>query len=82
MAMVLQIAGVRIATGNEGMLNTLAGKPYSVGYVGISYRDAIKHAGLGTAALKIRTASFCCRRPRASAPASRRSIRAPRRISD
>lgn len=46
------VAGERTATGNDGMVKALAATPYSVGYVGISFRDAIKSAGLGTAMVK------------------------------
>jgi phosphate transport system substrate-binding protein len=53
-----EVPGARVATGNEGMLKTLADTPYSVGYVGISYRDAIKTAGLGAAALKNQNGKF------------------------
>ena len=53
-----EVPGARTATGNEGMIKTLADTPYSVGYVGISYRDEIKKAGLGTAALKNQSGKF------------------------
>jgi phosphate transport system substrate-binding protein len=53
-----EVPGARIATGNEGMIKTIAETPYSVGYVGISYRDQIKKAGLGTAPLKNQSGKF------------------------
>jgi phosphate transport system substrate-binding protein len=53
-----EVPGARIATSNEGMIKTLADTPYSVGYVGISYHDEIKKAGLGTAALKNQSGKF------------------------
>jgi phosphate transport system substrate-binding protein len=51
-------AGGKTATGNEGMVETLAATPYSVGYAGISFRDAIAKAGLGTAQLKNQNGKF------------------------
>src|SRR5262249_30916776 len=38
----------KAANGNDGMIQVLAGTPYSIGYVGISFRDAVAKAGLGT----------------------------------
>jgi phosphate transport system substrate-binding protein len=46
------VPGGLAATGNLGMLDVLKATPYSVGYVGIPFADAIAEAGLGTAALK------------------------------
>ncbi|MGC1411304.1 MAG: phosphate ABC transporter substrate-binding protein PstS [Acetobacteraceae bacterium] len=45
------VAGEKTVSGNEAMVQALAATPYSVGYVGVSYRDAIAKAGLGTAPL-------------------------------
>ena len=57
-----RLAGVWLArkppTGNEGMVETLAATPYSIGYVGISFRDAIAKAGLGTAPLRNQNGKF------------------------
>jgi phosphate transport system substrate-binding protein len=53
-----EVPGGRSATGNDGMIKTLADTPYSVGYVGICYRDEIKKAGLGSAALKNQSGKF------------------------
>jgi phosphate transport system substrate-binding protein len=52
------VAGERTASGNDGMVQTIAATPYSVGYVGISFRDAIAKAGLGTAMLKNQSDKF------------------------
>lgn len=52
------VAGEKTATGNEGMVATLASTPYSIGYVGISFRGAIAEAGLGTAPLKNQSGKF------------------------
>jgi phosphate transport system substrate-binding protein len=53
-----EVAGEKTATGNEGMVQALAATPYSVGYVGVSFRDAIAKAGLGTAPLKNQSGKF------------------------
>jgi phosphate transport system substrate-binding protein len=52
------VAGERTATSNDEMVKTLAATPYSVAYVGISFRDAIAKAGLGTAMLKNQNSKF------------------------
>jgi phosphate transport system substrate-binding protein len=52
------VAGEKTATGNEGMAQTLAATPYSVGYVGISFRDLVEKTELGTAALKNQNGRF------------------------
>ena len=52
------VAGERTATGNEGMVETVGGTPYSVGYIGISFTDAIAKAGLGTAQLENQNGKF------------------------
>jgi phosphate transport system substrate-binding protein len=52
------VAGEQTATGNDGMVQTIAATPYSVGYVGVSFREAIAKAGLGTAMLKNQDGKF------------------------
>ncbi len=52
------IAGARTASGNDGMVKTLAATPYSVGYVGISFADAIAKAKLGVAMLRNQEGQF------------------------
>jgi phosphate transport system substrate-binding protein len=52
------VAGEQTAAGNDGIVKTLASTPYSVAYVGISFRDAIAKAGLGTAQLKSQGGKF------------------------
>ncbi|MFZ3237121.1 MAG: phosphate ABC transporter substrate-binding protein PstS [Stellaceae bacterium] len=52
------VAGERTATGNDGMVKALAATPNSVGYAGVSFRDAIKTAGLGTALVKNQNGKF------------------------
>ncbi|HUN40590.1 MAG TPA: phosphate ABC transporter substrate-binding protein PstS [Acetobacteraceae bacterium] len=52
------VDGERTATGNEGMVQALAGTPYTIGYVGISFHGAIAKAGLGTAMVKNQAGKF------------------------
>jgi phosphate transport system substrate-binding protein len=52
------VAGSIAATGNKGMLETIAATPYSIGYVGISFSDDVAQAKLGTAALKSSAGEF------------------------
>ncbi len=52
------VAGAKTATGNEGMVQALAATPYSVAYVGVSFRGAITKAKLGTAELKNQAGKF------------------------
>ena len=46
------VPGGLAATGNDGMVKTIQATPYSIGYIGVSFSDAIATAELGTAALK------------------------------
>ena len=50
--------GEQTATGNEGMVQTIARTPYSVGYVGASYEDAAAKAGLLVAMLQNQAGNF------------------------
>jgi len=52
------VSGELKATGNEGMVKTLAATPYSVAYISISFRDAIAKAGLGMVMLKNQNGKF------------------------
>jgi phosphate transport system substrate-binding protein len=52
------VAGEHTAKGNEGMVDAIAATPYSVGYIGISFKDAIAKAGLGTAPLENQSGKF------------------------
>ncbi len=47
-----QVAGELTATGNDGMVKTIAATPYSIGYVGVSAFAAVASAKLGTAEMK------------------------------
>ncbi len=46
------------ATGNPGMVQALKDNPYSVAYIGISYKGQIDKDGLGEAKLKNRSGNF------------------------
>jgi phosphate transport system substrate-binding protein len=52
------VSGILTATGNEGMVQTLARTPYSVGYVGASFEDNAKQAELITAMLQNQDGNF------------------------
>ncbi len=51
------------AEGNPGMVNACKGTPYSVAYIGISYKQATEHAGLGEAAIENRAGKFVMANP-------------------
>jgi phosphate transport system substrate-binding protein len=53
-----EVSGAHNAKGNEGMVDALSSTPYSVGYVGISFKDAITKTGLGTALLENQSGKF------------------------
>jgi phosphate transport system substrate-binding protein len=52
------VPGEVSANGNDGMVEAIAKTPNSVGYVGISFRDAVAKAGIGTAMLKNQAGKF------------------------
>jgi phosphate transport system substrate-binding protein len=52
------VASVQTASGNQGMLDTIAKTPYSVGYVGGSFADQAAKAGLITAMLQNQEGKF------------------------
>lgn len=52
------VAAEKTATGNEGVVKTLADTPYAIGYVGISYGKEIAQAKLGTAMIKSQAGAF------------------------
>jgi len=52
------VAGERKATGNDGMVAAAAATPYSVAYIGISFKDAAAKAGLSTALLENQSGKF------------------------
>jgi phosphate transport system substrate-binding protein len=52
------VSGVLTASGNEGMVQTIARTPYAVGYVGGSFQDEAAKAGLITAMLQNQNGQF------------------------
>ncbi|MGC2161028.1 MAG: phosphate ABC transporter substrate-binding protein PstS [Silvibacterium sp.] len=52
------VSGSLTATGNEGMVQTIARTPYAVGYVGASFEDDANKAGLVTAMLENQDGRF------------------------
>ena len=51
------------AEGNPGMVNACKGTPYSLAYIGISYKKATEAAGLGEAAIQNRAGNFVMPNP-------------------
>lgn len=74
------VPGELSATGNDGVAKTAAATPYSVAYVGISFRNAIARAGLGTAMLKNQNGKFVL--PTAETIAAGASVLDPRTPPD
>ncbi len=66
------VAAEKSATGNDGVVKTLAATAYSIGYVGISYADQISKAGLGTAMVKNQDGKFLLPTPASIAHAAAR----------
>ncbi|MFZ3359193.1 MAG: phosphate ABC transporter substrate-binding protein PstS [Xanthobacteraceae bacterium] len=64
------VAAEKAATGNDGLVQTLAATPYSIGYVGISYADRVTKAGLGTAMVKNQDGKFLLPTPQSIADAA------------
>jgi phosphate transport system substrate-binding protein len=64
------VAGEKAATGNDGLVQTIATTPYSIGYVGISYGGQIAKAGLGTAMVKNQDGKFLLPTPQTIAAAA------------
>jgi phosphate transport system substrate-binding protein len=52
------VSGGLGAQGNQGMITALQGNQYSIAYIGSSYEDAIRKAGLGIAQLKNKDGNF------------------------
>jgi phosphate transport system substrate-binding protein len=74
------VPGELTAIGNDGMVKTVASTPYSVAYIGISFRNAIRKAGLGTAMLKNQDGKFLL--PTAETIAAGASVLDPRTPPD
>jgi phosphate transport system substrate-binding protein len=58
------VPGAKGATGNDGMVTTLAATPYGIAYVGGSFSGQIATARLGTAVLKNQAGNFAAPSPR------------------
>jgi phosphate transport system substrate-binding protein len=52
------VPGSATAIGNDGMVKGIQATPYAIGYVGVSFSDAIATAELGTAALRNNDGDF------------------------
>lgn len=64
------VAGEKTATGNDGLVQTLAATPYSIGYVGISYAGQVDKSGLGTAKIENQAGKFLLPSPQSIADAA------------
>lgn len=64
-----RVQGAIGAQGNPGMVNATKGTPYSVAYIGISFKKATDSAGLGEAMLKNRAGRFVLSNARTDAAA-------------
>lgn len=62
------------AVGNPGMVTALQGSPYSVAYIGISYRKSIVQGHLGIAALENRDGKFVLPTPRTVSSAAAQMV--------
>jgi phosphate transport system substrate-binding protein len=72
------------AEGNPGMVNAAKGNPYSIAYIGISFKSATTQAGLGEAMLENRAGNFVMANPEtveAAVEASAAKTPADERIS-
>ncbi|KEZ78887.1 phosphate ABC transporter substrate-binding protein PstS [Salinisphaera hydrothermalis] len=52
------VQGAIGATGNSGMVTALQNNPYSIAYIGVSYKDQTDKAGLGEAKLKNKSGNY------------------------
>ncbi len=52
------------AEGNPGMVNAAKGNPYSIAYIGISFKNVTTEAGLGEAMLENRAGNFVMANPK------------------
>jgi phosphate transport system substrate-binding protein len=64
------VSGELTASGNEGMVQTIAGTPYAVGYVGGSFQDEAAKANLITAMLENQDGKFLLPTPETIAAAA------------
>jgi phosphate transport system substrate-binding protein len=74
------VPGAMSADGNMGVVQALQQTPYSIGYVGISFRNEIEKAKLGTALLKSYSGEFLA--PTAETIAASAAALTPRTPAD
>lgn len=74
------VPGEVSASGNDGMVKTMATTPYSIGYIGISFHDATIKAGLGMAELRNQSGKFVVPTPETVSAAA--SVLDPRTPAD
>ncbi len=74
------VSGSLTATGNRGMLQTIAGAPYTVGYLGASFEADVNKAGLIPAMLKNQDGNFVL--PNAATISSAAAALTPRTPAD
>jgi phosphate transport system substrate-binding protein len=68
----------KTAVGNQGMLQSIAATPYSIGYIGISFASEIDKAKLGTAMVENQSGRFLLATPETiTAAASQLDSRTP-----
>ena len=65
-----QVQGELDATGNDGMVATIAKTPYAIGYVGISFADQVAGGKLGNAEVKGYSGQFLLPTPETIAAAA------------
>lgn len=53
-----KVQGAIGATGNAGMVSALTNNPYSIAYIGVSYKAQINKAGLGVAQIRNKAGKF------------------------
>ena len=68
------VSGGLGAEGNPGMVTALTGSPYSIAYIGVSYRQAIDQHHMGTAALENRAGKFVMLTPRTVSSAAAQMV--------
>ena len=64
------VSGELGAVGNPGMVTALKDNPYSIAYIGTSYKNAIESNGMGIAMLKNRDGKFVMADPKTVAAAA------------
>lgn len=68
------VPGTLGAVGNPGMVTACQDNPYSIAYIGSSYKEGTDKAGLGIAMLKNRAGSFVLATPKTAADAAAQMV--------